>query len=173
MGLTGKWVEVNGATNGATNGERRDTRSIRVVVKYVRGTVYFDDIRGFGKWIPISKARYNEYLTELGPDILDTSAAELAKRFEFSGSRRLIDALLDQRIVAGIGNYLRAEAIYLAGISDPVDAKVADVDILSLMKAVKKVAIEAYKGKWKMNVYRQPDALTAKVSGRTFYYKQN
>jgi endonuclease-8 len=58
--------------------------------------------------------------TRLGPDILaeppdlETMVASLRKE---NPSRELGDALLDQRLVAGIGNVWRAEALWQAGLS--------------------------------------------------------
>lgn len=60
------------------------------------------------------------YLAALGPDVLDPalSAAEVAGRLaerRFAG-RGLGALLLDQRFLAGIGNYLRAEILFVAGV---------------------------------------------------------
>jgi endonuclease-8 len=59
-------------------------------------------------------------LDRLGPDILadDPDLAEMVRRLRaVEPSREVGDALLDQRLVAGIGNVWRAEALYLAGVS--------------------------------------------------------
>ena len=59
------------------------------------------------------------YLQRLGPDVLDLGAVALRARLRdprFSG-RQLAALLLDQTFVAGIGNYLRAEALFLARLS--------------------------------------------------------
>lgn len=51
----------------------------------------------------------------LGPDALDISATELRNRMK--DSRRAVKvALLDQRVVAGIGNLYAAEILHVAGI---------------------------------------------------------
>lgn len=59
------------------------------------------------------------YLSRLGPDVLDVSRAELRARLREPGfaGRQLAALLLDQRFVAGIGNYLRAEALFVARLS--------------------------------------------------------
>ena len=63
-------------------------------------------------------------LASLGPDILD-DAAEMgfdargaAARAAEHGARRIADVLLDQRVVAGIGNVYKCESLFLRGI-DP------------------------------------------------------
>ena len=69
---------------------------------------------------PTARLRRNPQLTRLGPDILgeefDPDAVIAAMRAD--PSRGLGDALLDQRLVAGIGNIFKSEAFFAARI-DP------------------------------------------------------
>jgi endonuclease-8 len=62
------------------------------------------------------------YLSRLGPDLFDptVTAEQLADRITSRtfGGRQLGGVMLDQGFVGGIGNYLRAEMLFLAGI-DP------------------------------------------------------
>lgn len=59
-------------------------------------------------------------LAKLGPDLLwpDFDRAEAARRVRAQGDRPIGDALLDQTVVAGIGNIYKSEGLHLAGI-DP------------------------------------------------------
>ena len=56
-------------------------------------------------------------IARLGPDPLDPSSDPM-RGFERLGRRRtpIGDALLDQRVAAGVGNIYRCEALFLAGI---------------------------------------------------------
>ena len=56
---------------------------------------------------------------ELGPDILadDADVDAIAARIRRAGEREIGDALLDQRLVAGIGNMWKAEALWYARVS--------------------------------------------------------
>ncbi|HET9199297.1 MAG TPA: DNA-formamidopyrimidine glycosylase family protein [Solirubrobacterales bacterium] len=69
---------------------------------------------------PTARVRRNPQLTRLGPDILapdfDPDAAIALIRA--APTRRLGDALLDQHLVAGIGNIFKSEACFAARI-DP------------------------------------------------------
>jgi endonuclease-8 len=59
-------------------------------------------------------------VSHLGPDILDVppDIDAMAARFARVGrSREIGDALLDQRLVAGIGNLWKAEALWELGVS--------------------------------------------------------
>jgi len=62
----------------------------------------------------------HEALAALGPDLMrhDFDAREARRRLATAGERPIGDALLDQRLVAGIGNIFKSEGLFLAGI-DP------------------------------------------------------
>jgi endonuclease-8 len=67
-----------------------------------------------------SRARRDPALLQLGPDPLragfDVAAA--ARRLRETGARReLGEALLDQRVIAGVGNAIRCEACFAARVS--------------------------------------------------------
>ncbi|MGD9903249.1 MAG: DNA-formamidopyrimidine glycosylase family protein [Vicinamibacterales bacterium] len=57
-------------------------------------------------------------LATLGPDLADDAldVAAAAARLGDAGPRPIGDALLDQRLLAGLGNVLRAETLFLAGL---------------------------------------------------------
>lgn len=69
---------------------------------------------------PVLELRRDDRLQGLGPDILadppdvDAIVARIRAR---APDAEIGDALLDQRLVAGIGNMWRAEALFLAGVS--------------------------------------------------------
>lgn len=71
------------------------------------------------------------YLSRLGPDLLDpnTTAREIVQRLReprFAG-RRLGGLLLDQGATAGMGNYLRSEALFEAGLHPDARPKALSV----------------------------------------------
>lgn len=91
-----------------------------------------------------------EYLQEIGPDCLpgadaDFNSAEFLKRLKKQKDRPIGSALLDQSVVAGIGNYLRAEILFEARM-DPWklvgELKTADFKLLAML--VPKVTARAY-----------------------------
>ncbi len=67
-------------------------------------------------------------LAGLGPDALDddTDLDEAARRLERAGRTAIGEALLDQRILAGVGNVYRCEILFIHGL-DPWTS-VADLD---------------------------------------------
>jgi len=78
---------------------------------------------------------------QLGPDVMldppDLDA--MLERFRATDQAREVgEALLDQRLVAGIGNMWRAEGLFLAGVSPW--ARLADVDDASVRRVLAETA---------------------------------
>jgi len=78
------------------------------------------------------------YLRKLGPELLDEAVteAEVAARFgdgRFQ-RRRLTSLLLDQSFLAGMGNYLRSEVLFVASVHPslrPIDCTPAQIQRLA------------------------------------------
>jgi endonuclease-8 len=64
--------------------------------------------------------RHGIAIAALGPDVLadDFDSRVAAARAALHGPRRIADVLLDQRVIAGIGNIYKTEALFAAGV-DP------------------------------------------------------
>ena len=79
-----------------------------------------------------------ERLRRLGPDVLAEPAPIAALVVSLRGAaqeRAIADVLLDQRVVAGVGNFWRSELLFAARI-DPVTPlnALSDADLRSLME---------------------------------------
>ncbi|WP_407311116.1 bifunctional DNA-formamidopyrimidine glycosylase/DNA-(apurinic or apyrimidinic site) lyase [Desulfosporosinus sp. SB140] len=91
-----------------------------VVFTLERGEVHFSDLRKFGRIqaIPTSLCVKESSLGKLGPEPLEAefTAAVLKDRL---GKKKvsLKAALLDQHVLAGLGNIYADESLFLAGIS--------------------------------------------------------
>ena len=89
-------------------------------------TIRYNDPRRFGfiDLFSVTEAETHKLLADLGPEPLSNAfdGPELAKRL---GDRRtsIKAALLDQRVVAGVGNIYACEALFRAGISPKRMAK--------------------------------------------------
>jgi len=114
---------------------QRPARDMRVLV--VAG-----DVEAVGFNVPVAElltarelARHVQ-LNALGPDLLDPAfdPAEAARRITAHGREAIGDTLLNQRVVAGIGNVFKSEILFLAGIEPftPV-AALSDADIERLV----------------------------------------
>jgi endonuclease-8 len=88
-----------------------------------------------------SRARFDQRIAGLGPDILAPELDERAflRRLRTDDPTRPIgDALLDQRVIAGIGNLWKAEGCFEAGI-DPWrrTGDVSDAEALAIVHATR------------------------------------
>ena len=88
-------------------------------------SVYFDDTRYFGKIEIIESAKESKYFSDIGPCLLkhamneDTwiTSEEWTKIFKHKLLRRkMCDIMIDQSIIAGIGQYLMVEILYYSCI---------------------------------------------------------
>lgn len=96
-------------------------KTTRVILSFTDGSaLYFNDLRKFGRiWIMTAQSlEENAFLNTMGPEPLSREFS--AKLFQERMSRRsntfVKAALLDQTVVAGIGNIYCDEALFLAGI---------------------------------------------------------
>ena len=92
------------------------------------------------------RTRFDQRLAALGPDLLqdDFSEQDYLSRLRSNQHRQIGDALLDQRIVAGIGNVWKNEGCFIAAI-DPwrrVDA-LSDDEALSIVRGIRPLMAES------------------------------
>jgi len=90
------------------------------------------------------------FLSKLGPDALDPELtdARLAKRVANPrfARRQLHALLLDQGFVAGLGNYLRSEILFVAGIHPQRrPGELSPAERRTLARAVRRVTRQAYR----------------------------
>jgi formamidopyrimidine-DNA glycosylase len=107
------------------------------------GVVMFNDVRRFGL-MTLTRAdglENHKLLRELGPEPLGNSFSGAYFSAVLSGRRTPIKAaLLDQKVVAGVGNIYASEALHLSGISPRrLAAGVAGVRAERLATAVRDV----------------------------------
>jgi endonuclease-8 len=86
------------------------------------GTLYFFDMLSFGTLKATdSLTTLNKKLDELGADILDESTDYHSFQQQIKQSRNLEkpvgNVLVNQKNISGVGNYLRADALWMAKIS--------------------------------------------------------
>lgn len=94
--------------------EEKDKKHIRVVFEFSdRSVLYFVDIRKFGRMKLWPKTE--PLLPHLGPDALEENT--VFRALVNRESRRPIKTLLlDQEVLAGVGNIYADEALFMAGI---------------------------------------------------------
>jgi endonuclease-8 len=74
-------------------------------------------------------------VAQLGPDLLGEKfdRDEAIRRIIASGARPIAMTLLDQRIVAGIGNIYKSEVLFLSGVHPEVSSSAVPLPILEAM----------------------------------------
>ena len=115
-----------------------------VAITLDTGTVVrFNDPRRFGMFDLVLEKTVKDYplLAELGPEPLSNSFSGPVLAANLKGRRTAIkQAILDQKVVAGVGNIYASEALYRAGISpERLAAKVQGDDAERLAGAIKTV----------------------------------
>jgi endonuclease VIII len=98
----------------------------------------------------------HERVARLGPDVmLDPPDLDgmLARLRASDGAREVGEAILDQRLVAGIGNMWKAEGLFLAGVSPW--ARLADVDDVELRRVLAETSHAMRTGRRERAVYRR------------------
>jgi DNA-formamidopyrimidine glycosylase len=116
----------------------RDTRSL-----------FFNDPRHFGtiKFVKGS-ALHEKKLKTLGPCILtdDVTPEIFAQNVLKKPARTIAEALMDQSVVSGVGNYLRAEILFDCGV-DPWRnvTEITSKEYVKLCEATVRIAKSSYK----------------------------
>lgn len=70
-------------------------------------------------WLRAGREHEHPYIAKLGPEVLadGVTPAMLATQLATFARRNLATALLDQGVLAGLGNYLRADILFVARLS--------------------------------------------------------
>ncbi len=123
-------------------------------------TLALNDPRRFGSVDLVATDQLEQWsgFVGLGPEPFDLTPAELARRLAGrSAAVKLL--LLDQRIVAGLGNIYVCEALYRAGISpNRAGGKIGKARLQRLVPAIHAVLDEAIEaGGSTLRDYAQPD----------------
>jgi formamidopyrimidine-DNA glycosylase len=116
--------------------------------------VYIDDSRRFSKLkIYESEQSYNKVMEKLGVDIFSEEFTEEFFFDCFGKKKKLIVAfLMDQSQFCGIGNYIKNESLYLAGISPKRKTdKITDEEKSKLYKNILYVAYSNFIENMKIN----------------------
>ncbi|WP_022707107.1 bifunctional DNA-formamidopyrimidine glycosylase/DNA-(apurinic or apyrimidinic site) lyase [Paracoccus zeaxanthinifaciens] len=146
LGMSGRML-IEGASQGEFH---RDpavyARHDHVVLRMETGTtITFNDARRFGMVDLIRPGQSHPLLDHLGPEPLDPGFTADHLAAAFAGRRVPVkQALLDQRIVAGLGNIYVSESLFRAGI-DPRRAagRIGRARIADLVGHVRDVLADA------------------------------
>jgi endonuclease VIII len=161
-------MRMNGSWHIYRAGEKwqRPLRDMRIVV----GT---EDFVAVGFNVPIAalltgrELARHEQLRSLGPDLLDDASAESAdaaseivRRMRLHDRDAIADVLLNQRVIAGIGNVLKSEVLFVSAVH-PFSA-VASLSDDELVRV-----IETARDLLQANVMSRAQTLSPSIGRRT------
>lgn len=163
LGMSGR-MQVSGVKIGNFFHDHQEQQKHDHVVLHMSGggRVTFNDARRFGAMDLAATDRVQEHkmLAGLGPEPLGNDFHEDLLKEKFSGRKTPVkSALLDQKIVAGLGNIYVCEVLNRVGIAPtrPV-GKIDAAEISTLVPAIREVLSEAIEaGGSSLKDYRQAD----------------
>lgn len=128
LGLKGGWVEFDGkkytlCKNSYDAGfEKTYIDHLNVEFKTKENTIYFVDQLSWGTLKVINDVNIlNKKLSVLGPDIMDVNTTfdifktQITKKVNLNKMIGIV--LMNQGIISGIGNYLRADILWMSKVS--------------------------------------------------------
>lgn len=176
-GMSGQWVQGRP--------DKHASAIIQTKIESVRPRsdanliITFRDPRHFGtlKFVRVpeeGKAFTEKKLSTLGPDMLgeDVSIGAFHERLLRKPQHTLAQVLMDQSIVSGVGNYIKAEALYRARLSPHrVVTSLNPTDVSVLHSMVIAVMQESYRAKGAtLKSYRTTDGETGDAQFKFHVY---
>jgi formamidopyrimidine-DNA glycosylase len=161
LGMTGHWSDT-------------ETKHTRVVFKTSRGNVYYSDQRNFGTLkFTAGKKTLIKKLESLGPDMLsDVTDDQFIESITRKKKWSLAKALMDQSVISGVGNYVKAESLWLSKLSPHRKVEsLSDSDLLVLNRSIQTVLKESFQsGGATLRAYKNFDGTTGDYSSRFAVY---
>tara|TARA_Y100000310_G_C20589880_1_gene767420 strand:+ start:59 stop:859 length:801 start_codon:yes stop_codon:yes gene_type:complete len=173
-------------------------KATHVIFSFSDGSsLFFNDFRKFGFVKVMKTEKVEGYFRDFGPDSLKVGFPEFRKVLEKKKRSKLKPTLLDQTVLAGLGNIYAQEACFKAGVlPDRVIGSLTDSELKKLHSAIQTIlrlaikhqgtsfdtsyrTVEDQPGGFKhyINVYHQKDCSrcksklkSEKLGGRSTYY---
>lgn len=93
-------------------------KQTRMIFEFEDGVLYFNDQRKFGfvKYLLTKEVEQDDFIRKLGKEPWKMSAEELFSQCQRHKKASIKAVLLDQKVIAGIGNIYADEALFYAGV---------------------------------------------------------
>ncbi len=163
LGMTGSWTRV------------RDKHT-HVTFSLDNGSeIHFRDMRNFGTLKGYSCLEsFHKKLNSIGPDLLNDRVQENMFRtiLQTQKKKTIVEVLMNQKLVSGIGNYLKAECLYASRISPHrLCSSLSREEISTLFKNCRDIIKMSYDlGGATIQTYRQPGGEPGEFSRRFAIY---
>ena len=166
LGMTGMWTD-------------KKTKHSRFCLFFDDESIlYFNDIRSFGtlKFVH-SKKELDKKIKSLGPDVLssDVTLQEFINCFIKKPNKTIAECLMNQSVISGVGNYLKAEILYCSRISpNRLIKDINDSEWTALHHNTVTQIRRSYKlGGATIETYRQPNGKEGLYSRRFAVYNES
>lgn len=136
---------------GGGHGQTMDdlpNKHTRIILSFAdKSHLYFNDLRKFGYWQLVDARELQAILAKYGPEPMDKEFTKKYLQTIFKKTSRLVKAvLLDQALIAGIGNIYADEILFAAGVRpDRRAATLSEREIQAIWKYSKSIIKEAIK----------------------------
>lgn len=135
LGMTGQWSKT-------------PSKHTRVEFSVSDEKVFYNDVRNFGtlKFVKGPKPLI-EKLSSLGPDLLSEECPPglFIECLRHQDNKLIVQALMDQSVVSGVGNYIKSDSLWLSGISPHKKVcELTDRELYVLNKSIRDVMISSF-----------------------------
>lgn len=151
LGMSGGWYHIKKPYTGLELTYKSAKQSATAEPKQL----YYNDQRHFGtlKYIEpkVAMQELRWKLQSLGPDMLSDTTIDADKfvlimKKPTVSKKILSNAIVDQTIISGVGNYLRSEALYHAGLNPHrLVSSLNDTELERLFHAIKLKITDSYR----------------------------
>ncbi len=111
----------------------------------IREIIYFNDIRHFGTIKRMTNGELQEKLKSIGPDMLNSPPNQEDFNKILKKNKTLPEILMNQKNISGVGNYVKAEALFRAKLNPHrLGSSLSDSELILLKESIENVLKESY-----------------------------
>lgn len=170
--MTGQliWRGVNEEDNFAAGHPSKNftdtlpNKQTRVNFVFEEGVLYFNDQRKFGfvKVLPTGEVEQEKFIAELAKEPWEMDVKELFSRCQKHGKSPIKAVLLDQKVIAGLGNIYADESLFYASVHPATRAgELSEEQVGLILEGARSVMMAAIdSGGSTMATYVKPDGTT-------------
>lgn len=139
-------------------------KQTRVIFEFTDGNLFFNDQRKFGfvKVLPTEEVEQDKFIAELGKEPWEMQPAELYAQCQRHGRAPIKAVLLNQKLIAGLGNIYADESLFYAGVHPAeLAGNLNEAQVAKILEGACKVMTAALdSGGSTMATYVRPDGTT-------------
>ena len=118
----------------------------RILFKFDDGSeLCFNDMRNFGTFQIKNQDDLDKKLKSIGPDMLSAPPNNFVEILRKHNKKNICVALMNQKVISGVGNYIKAESLWYSRINPNATIKdLTDNNLQLLDKAIRFVMLKSY-----------------------------